>query len=59
MVLVVYIDFLAPIYFSLDTEVSIGYGVNQLDIFPPHVFRQFFWACSGYDATLNTVVMDS
>lgn len=32
------LDFL-PLYFSLDTEVSIGYGTNELHWAPPYVFR--------------------
>lgn len=39
MVSVVYLDFL-PRYFTLDTEVSIGYGMNELHWALPYVFRQ-------------------
>lgn len=39
MVAVVCLDFL-PLYFSLDTEVSIGYGINELHWALPYVFRQ-------------------
>lgn len=33
------LDFL-PLYFSLDTEVSIGYGINELRRALPYVFRR-------------------
>lgn len=39
MAAVVCLDFL-PLYFSLDTEVSIGYGINELRGARPYVFRQ-------------------
>lgn len=39
MVAVVCLDFL-PLYFSLDMEVSIGYGINELLWALPYVFRQ-------------------
>lgn len=39
MAAVVCLDFL-PLYFSLDTEVSIGYGINELHWALPYVFRQ-------------------
>ena len=39
MAAVVCLDFL-PLYFSLDAEVSIGYGINELRRALPYVFRQ-------------------
>lgn len=39
MVAVVCLDFL-PLYFSLDAEVSIGYGINELRWALPYVFTQ-------------------
>lgn len=39
MAAVVCLDFL-PLYFSLDTEVSIGYGINGLHRALPYVFGQ-------------------
>lgn len=39
MAAVACLDFL-PRYFSLDTEVSIGHGINELRWALPYVFRQ-------------------
>lgn len=41
MVALVCLDFL-PLYFLLDTEGSIGYGMNELRWALPYVFRQLF-----------------
>lgn len=39
MAAVVCLDFL-PLYFSLDTEISIGYGINEHHRALPYVFRR-------------------
>lgn len=50
MAAVVCLDFL-PLYFSPDTEVSIGYGINDLHWALPYVFRWLF--TSTLHAALN------
>lgn len=39
MAAVVCLDFL-PLYFQVDTEVSIGSGINELHRVVPYVFRR-------------------
>lgn len=41
MVAMVCLDIL-PLYFLLDAEGSIGYGMNELHWALPYVFRQLF-----------------